>query len=120
MNFLEEFRKVNIQRAKRWHKNGLDEWTCLEWGGAFGGEAGELLNVIKKYRRFELGLQQSNVVHPDSSDEAEYLRDQIIKEAGDALVYLDILAHQFDFTLENAIRTAFNQISEREGFPERI
>lgn len=111
---LAKFREVNISRARRWHVNGLDEWTEFEWGAAAAGEMGELLNELKKLRRHQLGLQQANSLPPKE------MMVKIAKEFGDVLVYMDLLGHQLGFTFEDAMRLAFNQISEREGFPERV
>lgn len=31
-----ELQRINVVRAKRWHKGGLDEWSVNDWLAAFG------------------------------------------------------------------------------------
>lgn len=116
---FEELHAISYQRALRWHPGGLDEWNIAEWSNAMAGEAGEACNATKKLRRIECKMQQADgdTVAPKTLAEA---RAKVAKEVGDTVIYADLLARQAGFTLEECVRMAFNQISEREGFPERI
>lgn len=110
---------INIIRANRWHKGGITEWNAAEWSNAMAGEAGEACNATKKLRRIECAMQQADgdTPAPKSMEEAEA---KVLKEVGDTVIYADLLCQRVGGTLEDAVRLAFNSVSEREGFPERI
>lgn len=114
MNF-KQVSKVNKERALLWHKGGLDEWTIADWSNAMCGEAGEVANAVKKYRRLEGGLQQKS--GPQTFDEA---KEAIAKEIGDTYLYLDLLAQVLGIDIQDAIVSTFNRVSKREGFPQRL
>lgn len=122
---LDKFSQINSTRAMRWHREGLAEWTTLEWAGAMCGEAGEAANIAKKLRRFDLGMQQQAV--------ARSLRDQVTVDeqraelvrllAGEiagTFIYLFLLAEREGIDFQAAVIEEFNRVSEREGFPERL
>ena len=114
------FSAINLARAQRWHKTGgLTEWNIAEWTNAMCGEAGEAANAAKKLRRLECSMQQSNgdTVVPQTLEEA---RARVLKEVGDTVIYADLVCARLGGSLEQAVRTAFNTISVREGFPERV
>jgi hypothetical protein len=98
---------------------GLEEWNEAEWTNALAGEAGEACNAAKKLRRIVCGIRQRG---GDSGVPAnlEEARRKMAKELGDAQAYLSLAAQRIGWTTEQCARLAFNQISEREGFPERI
>jgi NTP pyrophosphatase (non-canonical NTP hydrolase) len=107
--------EVNLQRANRWHKGGLDEWTPSDWACAAAGEMGEVCNAIKKYNRI--------VQHIASNNNPVDLRDALQKiatEIGDTIVYLDLLAQRMGIDTGLAVRETFNRISDRENMPERL
>ena len=110
---------VSRTRAMRWHRGGLDEWSVTDWSNAMAGEAGELCNAVKKYRRVEDRLQGGDGDTPQPKDVEQAVR-AIKKEIGDTYAYLDLLAQRFGLRVEDCVRDTFNQISEREGFPERL
>lgn len=112
---LKTFSETNRRRAMRWHKGGLDTWTVERWSNALAGEAGEVCNAVKKLNRIEDNMQQND--GPQSLEEA---KAHIRKEIGDVYAYLDLLAQRIGSDLETCATEAFNQISEREGFPERM
>lgn len=114
-----QLHSINHLRALRWHPRGLEEWNLAEWSNAMAGEAGEACNATKKLRRLECGMQQAAGDTPAPRTIAE-ARERIAKEVGDTVIYADLLARQAGFTLEECVRRAFNQVSEREGFPERL
>jgi NTP pyrophosphatase (non-canonical NTP hydrolase) len=106
---------INLRRARRWHRRGLQDWTLLEWAGAMAGEAGEAANAAKKVRRLQMRLRQRR----GPVDMAEAI-GKLAKEIGDTYLYLDLLAARAGIDLREAIVDAFNGVSEREGFPERL
>lgn len=115
-----ELKEINLQRANRWHRNGgIEEWNEAEWSNAMAGEAGEACNATKKLRRIICGMQQSDgdSAAPKSLDEA---RLKVLKEVGDTVIYGDLLCQRVHGSLEQAVVMAFNQVSAREGFPERL
>ena len=116
---FETFSRINLQRAQRWHKGGLETWTVERWSNAFAGEAGEVCNAVKKLNRVQDSMQQAAGDTPAPLDEEQALT-AVRKEIGDAYTYLDLLAQRIGTSVEDCARDAFNFISAREGFPERM
>lgn len=79
------------------------------------GEAGEAANVAKKIRKFDLGLSQRAQKKDRSA-----LVFGLAQEIADTITYLAKLASQADIDLEEAVIYTFNNVSEREGFEERV
>jgi len=119
MNAFREYAAINKRRALRWHRGGLDEWSVTDWSNAFAGEAGELCNAVKKFRRVEDAIQGHDGDTPQPKSRGEAVR-AIAKEIGDVYAYLDLLAQRFGLNVDKCARDTFNFISEREGFPERM
>lgn len=118
MNDYQKFSAINKQRAMRWHKGGLDEWSVTDWSNAFAGEAGELCNAVKKFRRVQDQIQGHDGDTPQPRDLSQAIC-AIGKEIGDCYAYLDLLAQRFGLEMWPCVATTFDQISQREGFPER-
>lgn len=133
---FKKFAETNLQRCNRWHPRGIKSWPLERWSNALAGEGGEtaeavaqlselalklvgkigqVANAVKKANRVQDGMVQKQ--GPRGWQEAV---DNITKEIGDVAAYLDLLAQRIGVPLETCIATAFNQISEREGFPERL
>lgn len=114
---------MNKLRALRWHPGGLLQWSASDWGVALAGEVGEICNVIKKLNRYHQGLQQV-AVNMEASIAGvtvpEFLSRQLAKEIGDVFIYLDLLAQREGLNLDDCVRDAFNSVSTREGFPEKL
>lgn len=130
-------RAANKSRAHRWHgPEGLGSWSPLEWASAMAGEAGEAAeaafdlvaaglavaakagaaaNKAKKLLRMIQGL--SGAKNPIS---VEIARKQLGEECADVFIYLDLLCASQDISLEAAIVSKFNEVSTREGFPEKL
>lgn len=117
-NDFEKFSAVNKQRAMRWHRGGLDEWSVTDWSNAFAGEAGELCNAVKKFRRVEDRIQGGDGDTPQPRDVEAAVR-AIQKEIGDVYAYLDLLAQRFSLDMWTCVASTFDQISVRENMPER-
>jgi len=119
MNTFRGYGRINLARAMRWHRGGLDEWSVTDWATALAGEVGELCNAVKKFRRVEDRLQGHDGDTPQPADVAAAVK-AIKKEVGDVFAYLDLLAQRFDLDTWECVRDTFNQISEREQMPERM
>ena len=104
------FSEANDAREAEWHE--CTEWSILEWAGAMCGEAGEAANIAKKIRRKETGL--------DNSLDMEELKDKLIKEIADTVTYAAIVASKIDRDLWQACIDKFNEVSDREGFSQKL
>lgn len=118
-NAFRQFSAINKERAMRWHRGGLDEWSVTDWSNALAGETGELCNAVKKFRRVEDAIQGHDGDTPQPITKEQAVR-KIAKEIGDVFAYLDLTAQRFGLDTFECARDTFNQISEREGMPERI
>jgi NTP pyrophosphatase (non-canonical NTP hydrolase) len=110
---LEEITVASRDRSARWHENG-EPWLGVDWSNAMGGESGEAQNVVKKIRRVDTGV-------PGSKDAP---RDELVVELGaelaDVILYLVILADYYAIDISAAVIDKFNEVSIREGFPDRL
>lgn len=111
---FDTLRDANASRVVRWHDPASSSWTIADWSNAMCGEAGELANVIKKIRRQEDGAR--GVDDPSLPS----LRAMAADEMADVVCYLDLLAHEMDIDLGDAVASKFNRVSVRQGFPERL
>ena len=102
-----DLREANIARKMEWP--GDDEcdleFTAIE----FAGEAGELMEAIKKFLRGQRGIKGSTASPHD-----------IAEEMGDVLVALDLLANKLGISLAVAVRDKFNKTSEKYGLETRL
>ena len=110
---IEDISKINLQRCLRWHPKGLESWSLADWAVAFAGEAGELCNVVKKLNRERDGLS-------GNKESMTELQIALWKEVADCYLYLDLFAQAARMDLSSAIRAKFNEVSIRNGFPERL
>jgi NTP pyrophosphatase (non-canonical NTP hydrolase) len=113
---FDDVSKANFSRCQRWHPGFPrdDDWTFADWSNAVCGEAGELANVVKKVRRYQCGL--IGELDPPISE----LMRMLAAEVADVFLYLDLLAAKAGIDLPAAIRAKFNEVSVRQGFPERL
>jgi NTP pyrophosphatase (non-canonical NTP hydrolase) len=113
---FDEVSAMNRARAQRWHPGYPDDegWSIADWSNAMAGEAGEACNVVKKIRRHECGLRGQ--LDPPLVE----LRIGLAEELADVYLYLDLLATKAGINLPAIIRAKFNEVSERQGFPERL
>lgn len=114
---LIEFSKINKQRSMKFMGGSLDLWSESDWGVAAGGEMGEVCDGIKKLNRIRMGVHSNN---PRAQVSEQQMKEHILKEIGDTVTYLDLLAQRMGSDLETCLRTAFNTVSQREGLEERI
>lgn len=106
-------RATNVARCHRWFDGGLANWSLSDWGVAFGGEAGEALDAIKKLNRDRIGAAGNQV-------DAAQLVENLADELADTVIYADLVAAYMGIDLGAAIARKFNRVSEKRGFPERL
>lgn len=112
-------REANASRCKKLHKGGLEERSVTDWATAMMGEAEEMYNAIKKFRRIETNAYNINVPERYFTELKAAIKF-IAKEMGDTLIYMDLLAQRLGIDLEKSVIEVFNQKSEEYGFPERL
>lgn len=105
--FLSELRTVNGERAEAWLMGQKSD--PLFWAVELGGEVGEILNVVKKLVREELGWRGSRATVQDLAD-----------EIADGIICLDSLARHYGIDLASAVTAKFNATSEKNNFPHRL
>lgn len=106
-DFLATLRRVNGERAEAWLMGQKSD--PLFWAVELGGEVGEILNVVKKLVREELGWRGSRATVQDLAD-----------EIADGIICLDSLARHYGIDLASAVATKFNATSDKNGFPHKI
>lgn len=79
------------------------DWTLSQWSNAACGELGEAANLIKKIERGDISLEEA--------------RPELAKELADVICYMDLLAHRAGVDLGEAVRSKFNEISDRVKAP---
>lgn len=121
---FEELIEANVSRANRWHNEGINEWSPLEWGGAMAGETGEACNAAKKLKRIETEIQHHDARMFGSDVSKEHLaamyRKKIGLEVADTIIYGLLMCVRVGVDPVECIREVFNKKSEEYGFPERI
>jgi NTP pyrophosphatase (non-canonical NTP hydrolase) len=98
-----EIREINVARCVAAFPGHRETWGPAEWGCAVAGEAGELANKCKKVFRGD------PVPIKDIAD-----------ELSDVILYADLLADHFGIDLAAAIRSKFNEVSEKKGASQRL
>jgi NTP pyrophosphatase (non-canonical NTP hydrolase) len=111
---FEQVHAVNTARCRRWHEDST-AWTGADWATALGGECGEALNIVKKLRRVECGMDPGPNDPPVSK-----LLEMLADEVADVFLYLDLLAWHYGIPLDIAVIRKFNVVSDRQGFPEKL
>jgi len=101
---FEQFRKANVNRNAQSFP-GCNEWEGVDWGNALAGEVGEACNVVKKIKRD--GYSVNRV-------------DALEKELADVVCYADLLASHYGIDLGEAVRSKFNEVSDRVNSPIKL
>lgn len=99
---LERLPQFRDRRGNLCHSepDGSD-WSPADWMVAVVGEVGELASNLKQVRRGDVSLEE--------------MRPKIAKEMADIVIYLDIMAKQYNIYLGAEIIAKFNEVSERVG-----
>ncbi len=117
---INELFDLSVKRARRWHLDGIEEWSALEWAGAMAGEAGEAANAAKKLKRLDSHIASINEADRHFVD-IQSARNAIVKEVADTIIYgLLLMARVGVSDPEHIIAEVFNRKSEEYNFPERI
>lgn len=103
---FEQLRDANILRCERDWKHSLNGWSVAEWGNAAAGELGEACNVAKKMLRWD-----HNIRTELAGKSRDGYKADLAQEIADTLIYLDLWAASEGISLEEAVRTAFNNKS---------
>lgn len=105
---FDRLREINVARCEHaFHP--LNSWSSNDWATAVAGEIGEMCNLSKKLHRQHKG-------DPTPGQLVELIR----KEAGDVVAYLDLFCARLGINLGEAVRSKFNEVSERVGAPHRL
>lgn len=112
---FEEVQRVSKLRSARWHDTPEKQWSTLEFAGAMAGEAGEAANVAKKIKRHDCGMTQKKIRKDRGA-----LVFGLGQELADTVLYAFCVANQEGIDLATFIVRTFNEVSDREGFPERL
>ena len=108
------FAKVVQQRASKIHKNGVQQWSLSDWLVEYGGESGEMMNIVKKLNRI-----RDNLIGNSTLTENE-LREMLADELGDCVISLQLFALAAGIHLEVAVARKFNATSSKLGLSERL
>mgnify|MGYP003956459821 CR=1 FL=1 len=73
----------------------IANWSKLFLAVAYGGETGELLNVVKKE-------------HRDKKD----MRERVRQEAADCLFYLCALLDRYDLSFEDCYQASYEKLTD--------
>lgn len=119
-----ELRAVNVKRCGDVF-HSLEAWSSTDWATAVAGELGEvgtellallaLCNTVKKLRRLD-GADASL----DTIEARDLLRAKIAEELADVVIYADLACARVGHSLEAAVRSKFNLVSERRGSALRL
>ena len=104
---LRRLRKSNQARHVEWSKG--NEISIDFRATEFGGEAGEVLNEVKKLSRERMGI-------PGSKSSPEKLAEEI----ADVIISVDLLAMEFRIDLALAVQKKFDATSEKYGLKSRF
>ena len=106
MTKLEKLIQATRDRTSEWGGEGKN---ALFKACEMGGEAGEVLNEVKKLERTRLGMVGGKTKTFDLED-----------EIGDVLISLIILADHYNLDIVNCACHKFNQTSTKHGFKTRV
>ena len=110
-----KLRAANILRCEKDWKHSLAGWSVAEWGNAAAGDLGEACNVAKKMLRWDHNIRTELA----AKSREEYKKD-LAQEIADTLIYLDLWTASEGISLEEAVRTAFNNKSDEIGSEVKI
>lgn len=106
---LSALKTANVVRQGQWP--GENKVDTLFRAVEFGGEAGELLDAVKKLHR------ANNAIAGNTGQSIGDLRQAVMEEMGDVLISLDMLATDLGIPLEDCVPMKFNKTSRKVGIP---
>ncbi len=101
-DFLAELRAANRTRQVEWPAN--EEIDLSFRGLEFANEAGELAGAVKKLIRAQRGIAGGDATI-----------EEVMDEAGDVLITLDLLLDEVDLKIEPCARRKFNKTTRKNG-----
>lgn len=104
---LELLRIATTKRQEEWSKG--QKLPLSFRGNELAGETGEVCNELKKLERFRLGMV-------GGKEDIQGLKEEI----ADVLICLDLVAMEFDISLEEVVRDKFNKTSEKYGLKTKL
>ena len=106
---LTAFRQASIAREVEWASDTQEPLPILFKATELGGEAGEVLNIVKKLERERMGWTGSRATVEQRAD-----------ELADLVICADLLAEPYGIDLVAAIVRKFNATSEQRGLATRM
>lgn len=118
MNF-NDLSTINKKRCENINgfNHPLDSWRPSQWSNGMAGECGEACNITKKMDRIIDNIQRTSKPNDRSMSN---LKEKLMLELGDMIIYADLLAQRCDFKLEDCVKLAFNSKSDEIGFNEKL
>lgn len=116
---FDTFRRINRLRCEEMAQP-LNAWRPWEWTNAMAGEVGEACNITKKMSRVWPANQFKESWNKPEDQRIEDLTERLKLEIGDVAIYADLLASSLGTTLEECIRTAFNNKSDEIGSLRKV
>ncbi len=104
---LEKLRQANFLRHIEWWKGKTA--SLLFRAVELGGEAGEVLNKVKKIERESLGMSGSRCT-----------KEELAEELADVVICADLLAMDQGIDLSAAIKEKFNRTSTKLELKTKI
>ena len=104
---FKELRDANKRRHVEWA--GDTEVSLSFRGLELGGEAGEVLNEIKKLERSRMGIAGGKTD-----------LDGLKEELADVLICVDLVAMDLGIDLASAVEAKFNKTSKKFGLETRF
>jgi NTP pyrophosphatase (non-canonical NTP hydrolase) len=115
---FDEFRQKNVARCEDiFHP--LNDWSASDWGVAMSGETGEMSDelaivILGLHTIGKSGKVANAVKKFNRRDDATDIHLKAIEnELADMIIYADLLAARLGINLEDAIRSKFNEVSEK-------
>lgn len=114
---FENLRSSNKERCTTMF-HPINEWSITDWACAMGGEAGEVLNKIKKLRR----LHKNNPTQKELAKvkNIDMLLEGIGEEIADTVIYADLLCQRLGLDMETLVSNKFNKDSKEMNCYDRF
>jgi len=109
---FERLRETNKTRGLEWMGDNNEGDSLLFRAVEMGGEAGEVLDAVKKLERFYMGvaggIEESDAIH------------DIGEELADVIICADRLADKLNINLDDAIVNKFNKTSDKHNLGTKL
>lgn len=114
---MHTFSVINRKRseAPNGFNHPLSKWSLSDWFLATLGELGEAANIAKKLNRYRDGIAGNQ-----PTDTEDNLKAKLKREIADAFTYLDLTSQAAGFSLEDAVRSKFDEKSAEIGYPLQL